>query len=207
MSAEESKRNRIMELAFKKFSTLGVPHVTMDEISRGIGIGKGTLYKMFPSKESLLFATIDFIALNIDKKIEEIIANQQLSAVEKLNLMLKTVSERISKINPSVITSVERSMPEAYDKIVELRKHIILNNMLKIFEEGKQSGLFDPTMDSFLVVNILIGAVNHITEASVLSTFDYSLDNLLKNVTSTILLGCLTEEGKKSQKKGCLQPL
>jgi AcrR family transcriptional regulator len=197
MSADESKRNRILEFAFKKFSTLGVSHVTMDDISRGIGMGKGTLYKVFPSKETLLFATIDFIASNIEKKIEGIIENKQLSAVEKLNLVLKTVGERISKVNPSVIASVERSMPEAYEKIVELRKDIILKNMLKIFEEGKQSGLFDPTMDSYLVVNIVIGAVNHITNESVLSTINYSLDNLLKNVTSTILYGCLTEEGKK----------
>lgn len=197
MSAEESKKNRILEFAFRKFSTLGVPHVTMDDISRGIGIGKGTLYKFFPSKESLLLATIDFIASNIRKKIEEIVENKQISAVEKLNQVTKIVGERISKINPSVIASVERSVPEAYEKILEVRKEIILNNMLKIFEEGKQTGLLNSDMDSYLVVNIVIGAVNHITEESVLSTIDYSLDSLLKNITSTILNGCLTEEGKK----------
>jgi AcrR family transcriptional regulator len=197
MSADESKKNRILEFSFKMFSTMGVPHVTMDDISRGIGIGKGTLYKFFPSKETLLFATIHFVASNIEKQIEEIIANEQLTAVEKLNLVLKSVGERISKIKPAVITSVERSMPEAYEKIIELREHIVFNNMLKIFEEGKQTGLFDPNMDSYLVINILVGAVNHITDERVLSTIDYSLDNLLKNITSTILYGCLTEEGKK----------
>lgn len=197
MLSDESKKNRILEFSFKKFTTLGITHVTMDDISRGVGIGKGTLYKFFPSKEALMSATIDFVASHIEAKIEEILSNKQLSTVEKLSLVLKTIGEKLSKINPSVIAHLERSMPEAYEKIIELRKRIILTNMLKLFEEGKNNGFFDSKMDSTMVVHILIGAVNHITDDKVLSTLDYSLDNILKSVVSTILQGCLSEEGRK----------
>ena len=198
MSEEENKKNRIMEYSFKKFTSMGISHVTMEEISRGVGIGKGTLYKFFPSKEALLFATIDFVALRIEKKIQEIIADKQLNPAEKLSLVIKTVGDRLSKINPAVLSYIERSVPEAYDKIIEVRQRIIMSNILKLFEEGKNSGHFEPDMDAYLTAHIVIGAANHVIGAQVLPTLNYNLDSLMNNVTATILKGCLTEEGRKS---------
>lgn len=197
MASDESKRIRIMEFSFNKFITMGISHVTMDEISRGVGIGKGTLYKFFPSKEVLLLSTIDYVSIRIEKKIEEIMADDQLTPIEKLSLFLKTVGEQLSKINPSAIAYMERSIPEAFEKIVEIRKRIIMTNLLKLFEQGKKSGLFEPDMDEYLVAHIIIGASNHIIDAQVLSSMNYSLDSLFKSITSTILKGCLTEEGRR----------
>jgi AcrR family transcriptional regulator len=197
MASEESKRNRIMEFAFKKFTSMGFVHVTMDDISRGVGIGKGTLYKFFPSKEELLLDTIDYFGGRIEKAIQEIMAKENLTPVEKLVIIFKTVAERFSKVNPSVIAYMERSIPEAYEKIASIRQRIIMTNLVKLFEEGKRDGLFVPEIDEYLAAHILIGAANHILDAQVLSTLNYSLDNLFNTITSTILKGCLTEEGRK----------
>lgn len=198
MASEESKKNRIMEYCFKKFSSIGISHVTMDEISRGVGIGKGTLYKFFPSKEILLFETINFIASRIEKRIVEIRLDETLNPVEKLDLVFKTVGEKLSKVNPSVLAFMERSIPEAYEKIEEIRQRIIMTNILKLFEEGKSTGHFNPEMDAYIVAHILIGAVNHVSESQVLATFNCSLESLIRSITNTLMEGCLTEEGRKS---------
>ncbi len=190
---EIEKKNRIMEFSFKKFTTMGITHVTMDEISRGVGIGKGTLYKYFPSKEALLIGTIEFIAVRIEKKINEIMENEQLSPVDQLSLILKTIGEHLAKINPSVFAYLERTQPEAYKKIIEFRTHIILTYMIKIFEEGKKSGLLEPDTDCFMIVQILISAANE----KILSTLDYSMDKLFHTIITIILKGCLTETGRK----------
>jgi AcrR family transcriptional regulator len=79
MIAEENKKNRIMEYAFKNFIKSGISRVTMDDIARGVGMGKGTVYKFFPSKESLLLSTIDFMAAHIEKGVEEILSMKSLT--------------------------------------------------------------------------------------------------------------------------------
>lgn len=198
MASDENKKNRIMEYCFKKFTSIGISHVTMDDISRGVGIGKGTLYKFFPSKDVLLFETIDFVAARIEKKIVEIRSDESLNPVEKLERVFKAISERLSKVNPSVLAYMERSMPEAFEKIEEIRQRIIMTNILKLFEEGKSTGHFDPNMNAYIVAHILIGAVNHVSEANVLPTFDCSLESLIKSITNTIMKGCLSEEGRRS---------
>jgi Transcriptional regulator len=197
MASDEIKRNRILEFSFKKFTTVGIPNVTMDEISRGVGIGKGTLYKFFPSKEDLLFKTIEFFAGKVEKAVQKIIADESLSSVEKLNLVLKTIGEKLALINPSALEYLERSFPEAFEKIDEVRRRVIMTNLVGLFDEGKQNGIFQPDMDTKLVAHILIGAANHIVDAKVLSTMNYSIENLFRTMTSILLKGCLTEEGRK----------
>lgn len=197
MASEEIKRNRILDFAFKKFTTEGINQVTMDDVARGVGMGKGTLYKYFPSKEVLLMNTIDFFASHIEKSLEKVIADNKLTPVEKLTLFLKAITEKLSKVNPSTLTYLQRSMPEVYEKIERTRERVIMKNLTALFEEGKNNGIFDPKMDNYLVAHIFIGAITHLLATPILTNMNYTLDQLFHSIISTIFQGCMTEEGRK----------
>lgn len=197
MASEEIKRNRILDFAFKKFTTEGINQVTMDDVARGVGMGKGTLYKYFPSKEVLLMNTIDFFASHIEKSLEKVIADNKLTPVEKLTFFLKAITEKLSKVNPSTLTYLQRSMPEVYEKIERTRERVIMKNLTALFEEGKNNGVFDPKMDNYLVAHIFIGAISHLLVTPILTNMNYTLDQLFQSIISTIFQGCMTEEGRK----------
>lgn len=197
MASDENKRNRIMDYAFKKFTTEGVSQVTMDDLARGVGMGKGTLYKFFPSKEALMSSTVEFFASRLEKSVEAVLSDEKLTSVEKLSLFLKIVAEKLSKLNPSALSYIERNMPEMFEKIEKTRERIIMKNLVRLFSEGKMSGLFDSQMDEVFVVQIMIGAINHIIQPHVMATLNYSIDRLFTSITSTLLKGCLSQEGRK----------
>lgn len=198
MASDEIKRNRILDFSFKKFTSVGVNNITMDEIAKGVGIGKGTLYQYFPSKEELLYSTIEHFAGKIEESVNEIMSDSNLLPVDKLNRFFRLMGERFSLINPLALEHIERSFPEAFGKITEIRSRVIMVNLLGLFEEGKASGIFRNDMDSKLVAHILVGAANHIVDAKIIASLNYSLDNLLQSIISTVLKGCLTEEGRIS---------
>lgn len=54
----EAKQDVILEAASKVFSNREYHQVLCDEIAEEAGVGKGTLYRYFPTKEDLYFATI-----------------------------------------------------------------------------------------------------------------------------------------------------
>lgn len=197
MQSESSKRNRIMAYAFQKFTSIGVAQVTMDDIAKGVGMGKGTLYKYFPSKEVLVLQTIDYVVGNVEKGIEEILSDEKLSAIQKLHLYFKTVTEKLSSINPMVLEYLQRSMPEAYEMLEHSRERIIMNTITRIVVEGKNTGTFDPQIDEKLVAYILVGAANQIVTTQVMKQLDYSVDQLINRIIEVLVKGCLTEEGRK----------
>lgn len=189
-----------MDFAFKKFASIGIAQMTMDDIARGVGMGKGTLYQYFPSKEKLIMHTMEFIAGNINKKLDGILEDDRLTSVEKLSLFLKTIAERLAAINPSMLDYLERSMPEAYDKLELIRRHIIEDKLGRLFTDGKQNGLFDPTMNDKLVVQMMIGSVNHILHTRS-QIGEMPTDQLFRSIISILLKGCLTEEGRRLAKE------
>jgi AcrR family transcriptional regulator len=200
MQSENSKKNRIIGYAFQRFTTIGVAQITMDDIAKGVGIGKGTLYKFFPSKEELVLQIIDFVTANVESKIEEILSDEKLSVIQKTKLFIKTIAEKISSVNPAVLEYVQRSMPEAYEKLEQSRERIIMNNFTRLFAEGKSTGLFDSQMDEKLVAHILVGAANQIVMTQVIRKLGYSVEQLINQIISILINGCLTEEGRRQQK-------
>jgi AcrR family transcriptional regulator len=54
----EATRVAILQCASSVFSERPYHEVLTDEISTRLGVGKGTLYRYFSSKEELYFATI-----------------------------------------------------------------------------------------------------------------------------------------------------
>ena len=188
-----------MDFAFRKFTNTGIAQITMDDIARGVGMGKGTLYQYFPSKEKLILHTMDFIASNMEKRLDKILEDQRLTSVEKLSLFLKTMAERLASIHPSMLEYLERSMPTAYEKIEVIRQHMIEDKLGRLFADGKKNGLFDSSMDDGLVVQMMIGSVNHVLHTHAYH-HEMSSDKLFHSIISILLKGCLTEEGRKLAK-------
>ena len=197
MAIEESKRVRIIEYALKKFMSVGVSSVTMDDIARGMGMGKGTLYKYFSSKEELAGTAIDYYANVIEDALKKILSDPSLTAAQKLNLYLKAIAERLSKLNPQVLEAIERSMPEVYERIEMNRRRIVVDNLSELLTYGIKNGLFDPDMDVVLVSHMMIGAVNHIVNEHLLENQNDTMDKLFRSITRILLMGCLSEEGRK----------
>jgi AcrR family transcriptional regulator len=56
---KHSKRARILESAYRVFSEKGFFQATVDEIAERAGVGKGTVYRHFESKENLFRAVVD----------------------------------------------------------------------------------------------------------------------------------------------------
>src|SRR5262245_48979908 len=65
----DAQRNldRILEAASEAYAELG-PEVTMDEIARRAGVGHGTIFRRFPTKDALRAAVIH-------ARLEELVAH------------------------------------------------------------------------------------------------------------------------------------
>ena len=63
---KKEKRNQIIEAAIRVFSKMGFARTKMMEIAKAAGIGKGTIYEYFKSKEELTVAVFNAFVHNIE---------------------------------------------------------------------------------------------------------------------------------------------
>lgn len=81
-------RDKILHTAQKLFEKKSVTCVTMEEIAREAGVGKGTLYRRFPHKGFLCQALLDEPTREFQRQTLEIIGSSDKSALGKLSTFL-----------------------------------------------------------------------------------------------------------------------
>ena len=86
----DAARNRrvILETSRTLFGERGVTCVTMEEIARASGVGKGTLYRRFPNKGFLCQALLDEPTKRLQQHTLDILREPETSALEKLDAFL-----------------------------------------------------------------------------------------------------------------------
>ena len=81
-------RRRILRTARSLFEERGVTCVTMEEVARASGVGKGTLYRRFPHKGFLCQALLDEPTRHLQEQTLEVLREPGMTAVEKLDAFL-----------------------------------------------------------------------------------------------------------------------
>jgi AcrR family transcriptional regulator len=80
-------REAILDATDHLLSRYGYKKMTIDDLAREVGIGKGSIYLHFTSKEEIALSHIDRIVENVKKKLREI-ADSDCSDADCLRQML-----------------------------------------------------------------------------------------------------------------------
>ncbi|UKA63735.1 TetR/AcrR family transcriptional regulator [Arthrobacter sp. FW306-04-A] len=70
----QRNRDRIVEVARALFRVKGYESVSMDEVAKAAEVGPGTLYRHFPTKESLYDAVLEAWAEKVNAAVERALA-------------------------------------------------------------------------------------------------------------------------------------
>lgn len=86
----DATRNRraIVEAARALFEERGVTRVTMEQVARAAGVGKGTLYRRFPNKGFLCQALLDTPTRAFQEETMRLLGKPDVGPLEKLDLFL-----------------------------------------------------------------------------------------------------------------------
>jgi AcrR family transcriptional regulator len=104
MARTKSNPNRadlIMEAAMELFSRYGYERTSIEDISKHLGIGKGSIYLEFRTKEDILLQIIERFATSIQSMMDEEVENCEGSPLATLKNIFVTsalaVYDRVSR--------------------------------------------------------------------------------------------------------------
>jgi AcrR family transcriptional regulator len=98
IARREDIRDLILDAVDGLLARFGYRKMTMDDVAREVGIGKGTIYLHFPSKEELVLAHIDRIAETVVGKLREIAGTSDPSDRRLRRMLVLRVLHRFDSV-------------------------------------------------------------------------------------------------------------
>ncbi len=184
MATQESipkpKRQCIVEAAAAVFAETGFTSTRVADIADRAGIGKGTVYEYFASKEELLFAVFEWIDSTVSHRLREVLA-AEIPARDKLIRLLQVGGEVVAEqveMQPVLLDFWAASRGHLFEerhREVCTASYCSYRSLIADFiREGQQRGDFRPQMDADALATIVVSTFDGL---GVQLFFDRSLDS------------------------------
>lgn len=188
---EESKneyRNRILAAAQLLFESQGFEDTTIEQIAHQAGIGLGTAYNYFHSKEELFVLAMAEGAVDSDPRLEtnwsgsaaDIVCSAIFSQIKRMNW----TNKKIWRIAFPIILNSMKSGSHAFREVMRADFKLIEQTKLLI-RQMKERGLIGSDFDEETANDLIFGAVFYQTSLFIYSddlTFEEVLDRIRNNI-------------------------
>ena len=138
----EERREEILDVAERLFSTKGFDHTSTNDILEGVGIARGTLYYHYKSKEDILDGVIERMTNRMMVDAKKIVQNKTMSFQERLTESVLALNVD-SKLGEEVMAQVHRPQNALMHQKMQTILLAGINPILtELVEEGIRQGIF-----------------------------------------------------------------
>lgn len=173
------KRLRLVTAAAAVFAERGYASTRVADIAERAGVGKGTVYEYFSSKEELLFAVFESINADISSRMNDALAAGGSSEEQLLNLLrlgAEVISEQVD-LQPVILdfwaASRGKDLEETYRRAVVASYSLFRNLVSDFIREEQNRGAFKTSVDAEALAAVVVATVDGL---GIQLSFDRSID-------------------------------
>ena len=143
-ATREDIRDLILDAADRLLARYGYRKMTMDDLAQEVGIGKGTIYLHFPSKEEVVLSHVDRIVERLKVELEKIARGAGTPAARLRRMLVARVMFRFD--------SVQHYTESLSDLLAALRPGLLARRrrhfeeesevLSEVLREGRRAGEF-----------------------------------------------------------------
>ncbi len=194
------KKVEIISAATMLFMKYGIKSLTMDDISRRLGISKKTLYQYVTDKKDLVKQGVGLLIEHEKTMLCQALDGSK-TAIDELIEVTRCVSSETGEMHPSVIFDLQKYHPDAWKLMENHKKNFIYNMMLENLKRGINEGYYRENLDPFIITNIYIGMVDNMLNPENPIHKSMSIDNLHKEIIRYHIKGIANEKGLEYLKR------
>jgi len=197
---KEARKAEILKAAISIFAKNGIVNTKMSEIAATAGIGKGTIYEYFRSKEDIFAEAYQTIFAGVERDIGEVLTSD-LGPEDKLRkLMLISIEAFLGDggdfagIMMSFWSEGIRNKDERIIGIINLEEIYADYRLMiaSILDEGVRQGIFQVS-DTRMTASVLIGAMDGIMLQWIMDQTVFEPSNAVEVLLECYLSGIRTE--------------
>jgi AcrR family transcriptional regulator len=146
-AATAAPRDRILDAADRLLARFGYRKMTVEDLAREAGMGKGTVYLSFPSKADVALACIDRMADRLLARLQTIAAAPGPEAPKLHAMLLERVMHRFDYARPHS-ASIDGLLDSIRAPLLERRREYFRREaraIAAVIEQGHRAGAFAVT--------------------------------------------------------------
>ncbi|MEM9934418.1 MAG: TetR/AcrR family transcriptional regulator [Bacteroidota bacterium] len=189
-------KERILEHAAQLFMKWGIKNITLDEIARGLGISKKTIYQYFENKGKLVYEVSKAHMLAEEEEYITIAAEAE-NAIDELARLIQCMVARVNDVHPQIIFEVKKYYPESWNLYDEHKKHFLEGLVRKNLQQGIAEGLYRPSLHVEIITRMRMSQVEVSFDENFFPPDTYDFRQVHIQMFETYMYGIVTEEGRK----------
>lgn len=188
--------NKIYSKAEEMFMRYGVKSVTMDDLSRAIGISKKTLYQSVENKEDLINKVITFILMK-EAEVMGVIRTKAKDAIEEVVMISRHVNKMLQSINPAAMYDLQKYYTQQFDLMRSLNDKMVYTIIKENMDKGIEEGFYRNNFNTEIIAKLYVGQADLIIDTQIFPTAKYDLMNVHREFVMHHLYSITTEKGKE----------
>ncbi|WP_339788187.1 MAG: TetR/AcrR family transcriptional regulator [Imperialibacter sp.] len=189
-------RDNIIEQADQLICRLGVRSVTMDDLSRHMGISKKTIYQFFKDKDEVVTLAVGH---HCEKEYREFVKMHQESSnsIDELFKISQFMRTNVETIHPSVLHDIQKYHPKAWTLFEEYKERVFTQNIVDCLKRGKAEGSFRDDIDENILAVLRMKQVEMAFDAHTYPRGRFEFKEVCEQIFYHFIQGILTDQGRK----------
>lgn len=164
--------------------------ITTAEIAETAGVTEGLIYKYFKDKNDLLFQVLHLHFREFHKDVVQQLESCD-SCMEKLETIIQASLESYAanRVFAKILLLEVRNSPSYFDSDAYDMVRVYSATILRIIEEGIESGELRPETDPYVLRKTLLGAIEHGCLGEVIFGRELDVDETTSAITHILFYG------------------
>jgi AcrR family transcriptional regulator len=159
VAVREDIRDLILDAADRLLARYGYNKMTMEDLAREVGVGKGTIYIHFNSKEEVALSRIDRVIERLKVELERVAQSNEPPVIRLRRMLLLRVIYRFDSVQ-HYTESINQVMAAIRPALLERRKQYFeaeARILAKVLKQGRRDFVFK---DALTTAHALLTATN-----------------------------------------------
>lgn len=190
---KELIKEKLKQKGVELFGTFGIKKTNIEDITKASGIGRGTFYQFYDSKEEFFMELLDEAEQKIKSELIEIIKSSSGSPSDSLKFFLKTYLHSITEKNAILkivinnsdeFESLIRKLPVEKLNIHTKNDQKLVVEFIKSFNDKNINILYEPDVFNGILRSIVLMSLHKsvIGEAIFGIIIDIIIDGISKSI-------------------------
>jgi len=178
------------------YSRYGIKSVTMDDLSRELGMSKKTLYELFSDKEEVVSKVVNYMIDEQQKAVDQLLEQENNNAIDELLMLSRLIADHLKNVNPSLSYDLKKYYPRVWDDLVQFKSKTVFEYIMANFRKGIEQGIYSNDLFHEIVAFVYVARMEMYSLGGWTELEKYSYRDVYRTLFLYHVRGIANENGR-----------